>query len=142
MQTFFASVAALTLTAFSVQAHIGDSLSQLRVVYGATAKKQANSMIFERNGYSICVYFNGAFSGMEVFTRDGSVKSKPDISDDDVKGLLSMEGQGQGWSPVTSKSGKMTFLRADRKVIARVTDAADAVTGAPAKAFIVMVNDN
>ena len=141
MKTLMALALALVMTASAARAHIGDSLAQLRVVYGATGKKQGNSIIFERNGYSICVYFDGSFSGMEIFTRDGSVKGKNDISDDDLKGLLNMEGQGQGWSPVTSKSGKLTFLRADKKVIARVTDAADAETGAPAKALVVMAND-
>lgn len=140
MKKFIGVALALVLAATAASARIGDTLTQLRAVYGSTAKKQGNAMIFQRNGYSICVYFDGTVSGMEIFARDGSVKGKTEITDADVKGILAMEGAGQGWSQVTSKSGKPTFLREDRKVIARLSEADDALSGAPGKAFVVLVN--
>lgn len=142
MKIWICLAAILGLLAPSIgRAHIGDTLAQLRQVYGATGKRVGNAMIFQRNGYSICVYFDGTVSGMEIFTRDGSEKGKTEISDKDVKGILTMEGAGQGWSPVTSKSGEPTFLRADHRVIARLSDANDAESGAPGKALVVMLNE-
>lgn len=141
MKRFIGAGLALVLAATAAQARIGDTLEQLRSIYGATGKRQGNAMIFQRNGYSICVYFDGTVSGMEIFTRDGSEKGKTEISDKDVKGILTMEGAGQGWSPVTSKSGEPTFLRADHRVIARLSDANDAESGAPGKALVVMLNE-
>jgi hypothetical protein len=141
MKTTIALALMLALAAPAARAHIGDTLPQLREVYGATAKKQGNSMIFQRNGYSICVYFDGLYSAMEIFTRDGSVKGKTDISNNDVAGILTMEGEGLGWNEVTSHSGKPTWLREDKKLIARLSDANDAESGAPGKALVVMINE-
>jgi hypothetical protein len=118
-------------------AHIGDNLAQLREVYGATGKVVANTMIFQRNGYSICVYFDGDTSAMEVFTRDGSEKSKTDITQRDIDDILVLEGQGMGWNAVTSRSGKPTWLRADAKLIARL-DPGDTPGD---KVFVVMANE-
>jgi len=128
------------------RAHIGDDMAQLRQAYGATAKKVGSAMIFQRNGYSICVYFDGDHSAMEVFSRDGSEKKKPDSTPEDmtqqnIDDILALEGDGQKWSPVTSHSGKPTWLRADNKLIARVSDATDADTGQGGKILVVMVNE-
>lgn len=118
------------------RAHIGDTLAQLRQVYGATGKMVGNAMIFQRNGYSICVYFDGDKSAMEVFTRDGSEKNKTDITSQDIEDILALEGEGQKWGSVTSHSGEPTWLRADTKLIARLDPGATVGD----KVFVVMVN--
>jgi hypothetical protein len=123
------------------RAHIGDDLSQLRQVYGATGAKVGGAIIFQRNGYSICVYFDGDKSAMEVFTRDGSQKDKNDLTTKDIGNVLELEGQGQGWGEMASKSGKLTcWVRADQKIIARLSQAADDQTGVVQKILVVMVN--
>ncbi len=126
------------LAPLTARGHIGDNLAQLRQAYGATGKEAGNTMIFQQNGYSICVYFDGDRSAMEVFTRDGSDKKKTDITDDDIKSILEMEGEGQGWSQVTSHSGKPTFLRGDSKLIARLSTGETTMD----KVFVVMLNHN
>jgi hypothetical protein len=117
--------------------HVGDNLAQLRQTYGATGKEAGNTMIFQRNGYSICVYFDGDHSAMEIFTRDGSDKTKTDITQADIDSILTMEGDGQGWSPVTSHSGKPTWLRSDKKLIARLSPGESNGD----KVFVVMLNE-
>ena len=118
------------------RAHIGDTMEQLRQVYGATAHRVGNAMIFQRNGYSICVYFDGDFSAMEVFTRDGSEKNVTDITPGDIAALLTLEGQGQGWAEMVGQSGKSVWMRADRQLIARLSGDAP-----EDKVFVVMVNE-
>jgi len=111
----------LALAAPAARAHIGDTLAQLRDMYGATAKHVGGSLIFQRNGYSISVLFDGDHAAMEIFTRDGSLKGKNDITDHDIQGILAMEGEGLAWNPVESPSGEPTWLRADERLIARLT---------------------
>jgi hypothetical protein len=133
---FFVIAAFGLLGPFLAQAHIGDDLAALRQSYGATGKEAGNAMIFQRNGYSICVYFDGEHSAMETFTRDGSIKDRTDITQQDIDEILALEGQGQHWSPVTSHSGKPTWLREDHKLIARLCGA-----DTPGdKVFVVMLN--
>ena len=117
------------------RAHIGDNMEQLQQVYGATAHRVGNAMIFQRNGYSICVYFDGDHSAMEVFTRDGSEKNVTDITAGRVAALLTLEGEGQGWSQMVGQSGKPIWLRADKKLIARLSGEAP-----EDKVFVVMLN--
>ena len=133
----FLFLAAVTMFGAGLaQAKIGDDVTKLHDTYGKTGKATGSAMIFQHNGYSICVYFDGDYSAMEVFTRDGSEKGKTDITDKDILDILTMEGDGQGWAQVTSKSGKLTWLRGDKKVIARLsTGETDAD-----KVFVVMVN--
>ena len=127
----------LVFTAPAARAHVGDTLAQLRDMYGATAKHVGNTLIFQRNGYSISVLFDGDHAAMEMFTRDGSLKGKDDISPTDIQGILTMEGQGETWSEVASKSGEPTWLRADTHLIARL-----APGGKPQeKVLVVMLND-
>jgi len=129
------------LTAAAAYSNVGDDINALRQAYGATGKKAMNAMIFQKNGYSICVYFDGGRSAMEIFTRDGSVKNKTDITEEDVKSILAQESNGQTWNPVTSKSGHQTWLRSDNRLIARLSEADDAESGAPAKALVIMSNE-
>jgi hypothetical protein len=133
---FYALALLCVLVGNPARAHIGDDLSKLREVYGATAQQAGNAMIFQRNGYSICVYFDGALSAMEVFTRDGSMKDKTDITPHDIDEILVLEGEGQAWNQVTSKSGKPTWLRSDNKLIARLSDGEKTED----KVFVVMLN--
>jgi len=53
-----------------------DDLSQLRQRFGS-ASVVGSQMLFQHDGYSICVYFDGIHAGMEVFVRDGSDPKKP-----------------------------------------------------------------
>jgi hypothetical protein len=132
-----AALGLLLAFAAAAQAHIGDDMTQLNQAYGATGKRAGNAMIFQKNGYSICVYFDRDRSAMEIFTRDGSIKDKTDITTDDINAILALEGDGQTWNPVTSRSGKPTWLRSDNRLIARLS------TGDTTedKVFMVMVNE-
>lgn len=125
------------LAPVAARGHIGDNLTQLRQAYGATGKEAGNTMIFQRNGYSICVYFDGDHSAMEVFTRDGSEKDKTDITQADIDSILAMESDGQKWSQVSSHSGKPTWLRSDNKLIARLSTGETTMD----KVFVVMMNE-
>jgi hypothetical protein len=130
-------VVTLAFTTSSARAHVGDTLAQVRDMYGATAKHVGSTLIFQRNGYSISVLFDGDHAAMEIFTRDGSLKGKDDISTTDIQGILTMEGEGETWSEVASKSGEPTWLRADTHLIARLTPG-----GKPQeKVLVVMLND-
>jgi len=102
------------------QANIGDDLSQLRQRFGS-ASVVGSQMLFQHDGYSICVYFDGIHAGMEVFVRDGSDPKKTDITQQDIDKILSDEGAGQPWTPVQVPSGKPTWIRADGKLLARLS---------------------
>jgi hypothetical protein len=97
---------------------IGDNLTKLRAVYGS-ATKVGNQMLFQHDGYSVAVYFDGAYSAMEIFVRDGSKPDKTDISRADIDQILLLEGAGQPWNEVRTSRGEPTWLRADGKLIAR-----------------------
>jgi hypothetical protein len=100
------------------RAAIGDDLPKLRAVYGS-ASKVGNQMLFQHDGYSIAVYFDGVYSAMEIFVRDGSKPDKADITPTDIDEILLLEGAGQPWSMVRTSRGEPTWLRADGKLIAR-----------------------
>jgi hypothetical protein len=127
----------LPLITPAARAHVGDTVAQLRDMYGATAKEVGNSMIFQRNGYSISVVFDGDHAAMEMFTRDGSLKGKDDITPSDIDGILNMEGQGLTWDQVPSKSGEPTWLRSDSRLIARLTPGKKPQE----KVLVVMLNE-
>ncbi len=133
---FFAFLSTL-LPISTAQGHVGDTVAQLRDMYGATAKEVGNTLIFQRNGYSISVLFDGDHAAMEMFTRDGSLKGKDDITPSDIDGILNMEGQGLTWDPIASKSGEPTWLRADRRLVARLTPGAKPQE----KVLVVMLNE-
>ena len=123
------------ITAASARANIGEDINQLRARYGAFQPVGAQAL-FQHEGYSICVYFDGDYSAMEVFTRDGSDKTKTDITSQDIDQILALEGDGQEWKQVTSHSGKPTWLRADNKLIARLSGDTP-----EEKVFVVMANE-
>ncbi|HUB68698.1 MAG TPA: hypothetical protein VL981_14540 [Candidatus Methylacidiphilales bacterium] len=102
-------------------ANVGDDINQLRARYG-TAEAVGNQALFQHDGFSICVYFDGSHSGMEVFVRDGSKPGKTDFTEDDIKQILAAQGDGQIWNSVQVSSGKRTWMRADNKLIARFSE--------------------
>ena len=113
----------LFFSPFLAQAKIGDDLTALRVSYGS-ASKIGDQMLFKHDGYSIAVSFDGGLhAAMEVFVRDGSIPTKPDMTQADIDEILILEGDGQTWSPVVVHSGEPTWLRADHKLIARFSPA-------------------
>ena len=131
----WALVLALLAWSAQAQADIGDDLTQLRGHYGS-AKDMGNQMLFQHDGYSICVYFDGIHSAMEVYVRDGSDPKKLDIAQQDIDDIMAREGSGQAWNPIQTRSGKPTWLRADGKLLARLS-----VGDKPEdKYFTVMVN--
>lgn len=109
---------ALLGSAAPARAVIGDDLTTLRATYGS-ASQVGNQMLFQHDGYSIAVYFDGTRSGMEIFVRDGSKAGKEDITQDDIDAILVLEGAGQPWHSIQVRSGEPTWLRADGKLIAR-----------------------
>jgi hypothetical protein len=114
---------AVVVTAWpvSVRANIGEDITQLRTRYGS-AQIVGGQALFQHDGYSICVYFDGAHSGMEVFLRDGSKPDKIDFTEDDIKKVLADEGDGLPWTPMRTPNGKRAWLRSDNKLLARFTD--------------------
>ena len=117
----------LLVSTARAQAAIGDDISQLRAAYGS-AQQVGGQMLFQHDGYSIAVYFDGTRSGMEIFARDGSVPNKNDITQQDVDAILVQEGAGQPWHPISTHSGQPTWLRADGKLIARFNQSEKIVT--------------
>jgi hypothetical protein len=113
-------LAALVAWPMAAQANIGEDIAQLRARYGS-AEAVGNQVLFQHKGYSICVYFDGAHSGMEVFVRDGSIPDKTDFTEDDIEQVLADEGEGMTWNVIQVQSGKRTWLRSDNKLIARFT---------------------
>jgi hypothetical protein len=114
---------AVLLAAGPVAAHanIGDDINQLHARYGS-AEAVGNQALFQHDGFSICVYFDGAHSGMEVFVRDGSKPGKTDFTEDDIQQILTAQGDGLTWNQVQVPSGKRTWIRADNKLIARFSE--------------------
>jgi hypothetical protein len=108
----------LVLTPALAHATIGDDLPTLRREYGS-AKEVGGQMLFQHEGYSITVAFEGTRAAMEIFLRDGSIPSKPDMTQQDVDAILVVEGAGQTWNPVNTPSGQPMWVRADNKVVAR-----------------------
>jgi hypothetical protein len=114
---------AAVLMAWPLAAHanIGENITQLRARYGST-QAVGNQVLFQHDGFSICVYFDGAHSGMEVFLRDGSKPGKTDFTEQDVEQILAAEGDGMTWTAALTSNGKRTWIRSDNKVIARFTE--------------------
>ncbi|MCE0484704.1 MAG: hypothetical protein LV479_10765 [Methylacidiphilales bacterium] len=111
---------ALLLYVVPARANVGENVEQLKHRYGS-AEDVGGQMLFQHDGYSICVYFDGPHSAMEVFLRDGSIPSKVDITQDDIDAILASQGEGIPWTSIQSHSGKPTWVRADGKLVARFT---------------------
>ncbi len=113
-------------------ATIGDDLPTLRAAYGS-AKEVGNEMLFRHDGYSIAIAFDGTRAAMEIFLRDGSVPTKPDMTQEDIDTILKNEGAGQDWRAVNTPNGQPMWMRHDNKVLARFNT--------NEKILTVMVND-
>ena len=113
------------------RANVGDTMTELRQRYGS-AKDMGGQMLFEvrlKDGhlipardatdktslYSITVYFDGEHSAMEVFTRNTSDPSKANMNPDDVNAILNATTAGSPWTPITTQSGKQTWVWGDKK---------------------------
>jgi hypothetical protein len=107
----------------TARAAIGDDLPALRAAYGS-AQEVGGQMLFRHDGFDIAVYFDGTRSAMEIFalaSRNDKAGQPPktDFTQKDIDGILALEGRGQPWKPVQTRSGEATWLRADGKLIAR-----------------------
>ncbi len=111
-------IAALCLGPLTAQAKIGDDIVALRGAYGS-AKAVGNQMLFQHDGFSISVFFDGSRSAMEIFARDDSKPGVTEFTQADIDKILAMEGDGMPWSEIQTHSGKPTWLSGDRKMIAR-----------------------
>jgi hypothetical protein len=131
------AVACLVLLSCPViaQANIGESLAELRARYGS-AKDMGGQMLFEVrlvNGqivpahgtantvghFSVDVFFDGDHSAMEIFTRNTSDPVKAEMTQDDIKTILTAAGESMGWSALELQNGKSAWVRSDNKLIAR-----------------------
>jgi hypothetical protein len=116
-------------------ANIGDTLPELRGRYGS-AKDLGNQMLFEvrlvngkivpargsadiENHFTVAVYFDGAHSAMEVFTRNVGDPAKADLTQADIDAFLSAATEGLAWTQVQVPSGRPTWMRSDNKLVAR-----------------------
>jgi len=128
-------VAAILVWPAMALANIGDTLPQLRGRYGS-AKDMGGQMLFEvrltdgqivpardsantSDHFSINVYFDGDHSAMEVFTRNASDPLKAKLTQKDIDDILATASEGQAWYPIQVANGKPTWVRADKKIIAR-----------------------
>ncbi len=117
------------------RANIGDSMTQLRAHYGS-AKDMGGQMLFEVrivNGQivpalgsantddhlTVAVYFDSAYSAMEVFTRNTSDPAKANLSQADIDAILAATNDGLEWHPIEVPTGRATWVRTDKKLIAR-----------------------
>jgi hypothetical protein len=131
----FLALVALSLCPAAAKANVGDTLKELRDRYGS-AKDMGGQMIFEvrmekgqfvpaRNSaneadhLTITVYFDGAYSAMEVFTRNTSDPAKADLTQTDIDAILAATSDGQEWHPIEVPTGHATWVRTDKKLIAR-----------------------
>ena len=116
-------------------ANVGDTMADLRKRYGS-AKDMGGQMIFEvrldkgqfvaardsadaANHLTITVYFDGVYSAMEVFARNTSDPAKADLTQADVDAILAATSEGQQWVPIEVPTGHATWVRTDKKLIAR-----------------------
>ena len=117
------------------QANVGDTMKDLRDRYGS-AKDMGGQMIFEvrldkgqfvpargsadpANHLTITVYFDGVYSAMEVFARNTSDPAKADLTQADIDAILAATNEGQEWHPIEVATGHATWVRTDKKLIAR-----------------------
>ena len=105
---------AIALTAASAHARVGETLAEIALRYGAGTKDgvprlpETERINYLKNGFAIEVMFAGGRSVMEVFHR----KDK-EITDDDIKELLKVNGEGHSW---TLDSKQNLWMRKDRKI--------------------------
>jgi hypothetical protein len=127
----------VVLLAMPIMAHanVGDTLAQLRGRYGS-AKDMGGQMLFEvrlvngqivpargsadtQTHFSVNVYFDGAHSAMEIFTRDTSDPVRAEMTQADIDAILAAADDGMTWNPLQLPNGKPGWMRSDNKLIAR-----------------------
>jgi len=138
------------------RANIGDTMAQLRGRYGS-ANDMGGQMLFEvrltdgritpaagsanaPDHFSITVYFDGDHSAMEIFTRNTTDPLKSDLTAKDIDNILAAASEGQTWYPIEVANGKPTWVRADKKLIARFSPNQSGKAD-DASVFIIMLND-
>lgn len=116
-------------------ANIGDTLAELRQRYGS-AKDMGGQMLFEvrlingkfvpargsadtNDHFAINVYFDGVHSAMEVFTRNTTDPLKAELTQSDIDAILAATSDGQSWNTIQVPTGRATWVRDDKKIIAR-----------------------
>ena len=139
------------------QANIGDTLAQLRDRYGS-AQDMGGQMLYEvrlANGqivpargsaetqdhFSVTVYFDGDHSAMEIFTRNTSDPLKASLAQKDIDTILAAASDGQEWHPIQVPSGRTTWARTDKKLIARFSPSKSGKAD-DASVLVIMLNDN
>jgi hypothetical protein len=155
-KTIALGVALLTWPALA-QANIGDTSAQLHERYGS-AQDLGGQMLYEvrlANGqitpargatdtgdhFTVTVYFDGDHSAMEVFTRNTSDPLKANLTQKDIDTILAAAAEGQDWHPIQVPSGRTTWARGDKKLIARFSPNKSGKVDA-ASVLVIMVNDN
>jgi len=113
------------------RANVGDTITQLRQRYGS-AKQMGGQMLFEirlKDGqiipargatdtsshFTVAVYFDGAYSAMEIFTRNTSDPAKANMTQDDINAILTAMGGDIPWTPLQTSSGKQTWVWGNKK---------------------------
>ena len=141
----------------SAQANIGDTLDQLRARYGS-AQDMGGQMLFEvrvvngrivpargssdtTNHFTITVYFDGLHSAMEVFTRNTSDPLKSNMSQADIDAILAATSEGQQWHSIQVPTGRTTWARDDKKLIARFSPNKSGKAD-DASVLVIMLNSN
>jgi hypothetical protein len=138
---FFTSVKKVALGAVLLawpalaQANVGDTIQQLRERYGSI-NDMGGQLLFEvrlsdgqivpargsadvQNHFTVTVYLDGDHSAMEVFTRNASDPVKAKLTQADIDTILATTSEGRTWNQVRTPTGRTTWLRSDKKLIAR-----------------------
>jgi hypothetical protein len=123
--------ALLVAAMLPARANIGDTMTELRQRYGSATALGAQ-MLFEvrlkdgqiipsrgatdtANHFTVTVYFDGANSAMEIFTRNTSDPAKANITPDDINAILTAMGGNIPWTPIQTPNGKQTWLWGSKK---------------------------
>jgi hypothetical protein len=141
----------------AAQANIGDNVSQLRSHYGSI-NDMAGQLLFEvrlnddgqlvpargssntADHLTVTVYLDGDRSAMEVFARNTSDPVKANLDPKDIDRILAATGEGQSWLAMQDSHGKATWLRSDKKVIAKFSPNQSGKMD-DASVLVVMVNE-
>jgi len=147
----------ITLLAWPTLAlgNIGDTLPDLRARYGS-AQDMGGQMLFEvrlanrqivpardtanaDDHFTITVYFDGDHSAMEVFARNTSDPAKANLTQADIDAILAATNDGLTWHSIQVATGRTTWMRSDRKLIARFSPNATG-NADDASVLVVMLN--
>ncbi len=89
---------------------------------------------------TITVYFDGDHSAMEIFARNTSDPTKANLSQSDVDAILAATADvGQTWHPIEVPTGRATWVRSDKKLLARFSPNKNG-TADGASVLVIMLN--